>query len=369
MTKQVNSWRHAVMITGIGLGLMLLAQGCAKVAAEPIGLTEDEIAIIRVYQLARRIESADYDMRLAVEMAEDESGVDADSWIYAELDDIDARIYALVLTPAVEPLRPHLSKTIKDLRSVTQAVVRGEDARKDAYQRYGESLNAMFAKRGEIRDAVWRASDDQTEDDYLALESASIRDAATREAFLKANEMLESRRFVEALEAARSIQDNVRGEMAEGRVVEIILACHMANGSPVIADYVPYEELFELVSEFLARKVYTPRIGMMFYYWQTLQQYTQGGSSNFSTIDYSRHHQMRDDLIDLAIENTRISPDMAWTRSVPWFMLSVPVIERFPHNYQYGNSVAIHISHLSRLFDDQEDGSANPPADTGERGD
>ncbi len=145
----------------------------------------------------------------------------------------------------------------------------------------------------------------------------------------------------------------VKDPPAEGILLHRVLECHTRRSSPLSEAVDVDERMLELLRDHMERRVYSPRLPILYFYWQTLQQMTTNGMSNFSTIDYALHNRVFRQCADVIIDRIRADPDHMEARVAIWTLFSMPTIERFPANYHFGNSVALHHAHLSRFFEDE----------------
>ena len=349
------------LLLGAVLVALLFLRSSEATGEEQPGLTADEIALIRIYQLSRRVETAQSDIRLST--LEEEWNHEIKNWSVDHLMSLDGQIASLPLTDETECLRPLLQEVVANLLGVVKAVDGGDEAMHAAIGAYYEARNTFYKSASQLSDVLWWIPADVGEVDILALEAASIADEDVRNAFLQAHGLIGNHEYAEALALLLPIQEKVKGLLGEGRLVEMILDCHMTNRSPISDGFAHFDFLLGLVGDFLERKVYSPRIPVLYFYWQTIQQINENGVSNFSTIDYELHHRVFGEQLDVIIDYMQANPTDLWARSDVWVLFSYPTIERFPRANDYGNSVSLHYAHLTRLLEDGADSEQQEEAE------
>ena len=351
-----KSLKYGCLFLGAGLVIGLcLSPFMVKADVKP-GLTDAELALLRIRQFARKVKTAEFDMRLFT--LDKERRFEGDNWAVGQLLALDHLAAHIVVPPETEQLRSLLRKMIGSLGNVADVAPDDYEALSTAIQEYFKTRDAFAKQLHYDFAALWRDSEDDLPD-TLQVEANSIADEEARARFLRAYELIKDHAYQQALALLAPLLVEVGGLMAEGRVVEMILQCHMVQRSPISDGYKNYEKIETLVYDYLMRKASSPRIPVLYFYWQTLQQVNNNGFSNFSTIDYKLHHRVFDELMDVIIDAIQANPDDTWMRAVPWILFSYPPIERFPENYYFGNSVALHRAHLIRFFDGESNGEVN----------
>ncbi len=347
MNDLKSSGRRLGIVPAAVLAAVLLAT--SGMAADPKGLTDDEIAILRVRQMMRRIDTVEYDMRLFT--LEAERRPEGENWTVGHIKDLEKRISSLALTKETEPLRAHMLQTLTNLLAVAKAAEVSDEAVGGAIQTYFDRYDVLIAEYDRLVKALWRVPEVLPVEDVLAMNTPYMPDEETKAAFLKASALIDSRHFDEALALVMPLRDQVKGQKGEGRVLEMILECRMRRRSAVGEGTAHYGELLGLVDDYFRRRVYSPRNSHLYLYWQTLQQIAKNGFSNFSDIDYELHHRVFGKQLDLVITYAQANPEDTWARSVCWSLLSMPPIERFAQNSFVGSTVILHQGYLTRFSD------------------
>jgi len=338
--------RRLGIVPAAVLAAVLLAT--SGMAADPKGLTDDEIAILRVSQTVRRIDTIEYDMRLFT--LEAERRPEGENWTVGHIKDLEKRISSLALTKETEPLRAHMLQTASSLLAVAKAAEVSDEAVGAAIQVYFGHYDALDTDYNRLMWALWRVPEVLPEEDVVAMNTLYMPDEETKAAFLKASALIDSRHFDEALALVMPLREQVKGQKGEGRVLEMILECRMRRRNAV-GEGTAYGELLALVEDYLKRRVYSPRNSHLYFYWQTLQQIAKNGLSNFSDIDYELHHRVFGEQLDLVMAYVQANPEDTWARRVCWSLLAMPPIERFAQNAFGGSSVILHNARLSRFSD------------------
>lgn len=329
------------------------------------GLNDVEKGIIQLEYIGRQVQAVENDLRIYyMTKLEDRPDVEPTGEV-EELQKISSGLEGLSLPREISGLKPGLKAVINKLLDNCKGILKkDEKVRGREFNDFWNKVSSYSAQLQPKIDKYLIVSKIQDSFDLLNEEANLFTDNKNRDMFKKAASYIADRKYKEAASILKLLLPKYNNQPAEGSILVRLVDCYIANESPLRDEEQGEEYVLGLLTDFVNRKQYAFLIQRLYLQWRTLEQMQNNGASNWSNVPNDQYNQVLWGLVESIEKHIDQHPDDSWAKYQLLLLMDTPMIERFPVDYPYGNSVAVDYAFLNGMLGDKKE-TAGEESSTG----
>jgi len=258
-----------------------------------------------------------------------------------ELALIKSNLVATTLPQELEELRPQLLMLVDSLSNIYIAVAQEKKPDLDVEFKKFWNRVAEYNKSLKAKIDLYLNVPKLTEKvDLTAIEAELFATPEDKSLFKTADKLFVEKKYDEAAGILKDLLPKNRDTLAEGSIVSRLVDCSIM-GDLAEEDVGPRYDARKVLSKFVDKQKYSPRLNRIFLQWRSLTQIEEYGLSNWSQIPNDRYSKVLWELAGVVEQYIERNPDDMWARIELMLLMDTPLIERWRSDYPYGSSVAI----------------------------